>query len=292
MENKIHGRSKKVNRKIGGREEVIRMSRQSFRSCVLRCRLCIVALLLVGGIACHKVERNNPLDPALTPAVTLTSVLFDTTAGTVTLIWTPYEGDQPFAAYKVFRREVKLVDAVTLTVIQEVTQTTFVDTTLQPNTGEVVYWVSVVNTTGLENPSQEEQVSGYGAGPVGVPDVKVDAQAGTVTVRWQQYRGSRFVAYRVERSQVGAAAFESLGQPVTAVEETVFVDRDVPSNTTVLYRVVVEAAGRVWPSPPSREVRLGVSGVELLEVGVTMFRRGQCGYGGVAIGDTGLSPTG
>jgi len=53
-----------------------------------------VLTLLFGLIACHKVERNNPFDPALTPAVDIISIINDTTAGSVTLTWTQYEGDQ------------------------------------------------------------------------------------------------------------------------------------------------------------------------------------------------------
>ena len=60
-------------------------------------RLCLL-ILLVG--CSHAAKRENPLDPALTPAVELRAVAI----GTTQLDWSPYQGDTPFAAFRVLRK--------------------------------------------------------------------------------------------------------------------------------------------------------------------------------------------
>ena len=47
-------------------------------------------------VACHDTERENPFDPALTPTMEL-EVALGYTAGTATLTWTQYVGEQSFA---------------------------------------------------------------------------------------------------------------------------------------------------------------------------------------------------
>ena len=54
----------------------------------------LLAVLLTVG--CHNAPRNNPLDPELTPGVELLSATTDSLAGTATLTWSQYAGDQPF----------------------------------------------------------------------------------------------------------------------------------------------------------------------------------------------------
>ena len=98
--------------------------------------------------ACHDAPRDNPFDPELTPAVEL-SVALDDMAGTVTLTWTPYEGETLFAAYWVLRKVPGLEAVEKLAEIGEVGITSYVDTTLRPNLA-YSYRVSVVNTSGFE----------------------------------------------------------------------------------------------------------------------------------------------
>ncbi len=59
----------------------------------------IILLAMLGLLAgcSHDAQRENPLDPELTPAVILSVSLDDTTA-TALLSWTPYEGPFDFAA--------------------------------------------------------------------------------------------------------------------------------------------------------------------------------------------------
>ena len=55
----------------------------------------VYSILLLALLGCsHDARRENPLDPELTPAVTL-SVAADDTAGTATLTWTRSEGRSP-----------------------------------------------------------------------------------------------------------------------------------------------------------------------------------------------------
>ena len=75
-------------------------------------------LFVLALVACHDAPRKNPFDPELTPAVEL-EVALDDTAGTATLTWTPYEGSQPFAEYRVLRNVAKSIEVVTLDTIMD-----------------------------------------------------------------------------------------------------------------------------------------------------------------------------
>ena len=98
------------------------------------------SLLLIGCLAglllsaCHDAPRENPLDPALTPAVDL-QVTLDESAGTATLTWSPYQGDQPFAAYRVLRNPTRSTEVDTLTEIAPRDSTPSLDATLSPQPG-------------------------------------------------------------------------------------------------------------------------------------------------------------
>ena len=97
---------------------------------VMRC-FGLIAILLLA--ACHDTERDNAFDPALTPAVRI-EVSLDDTAGTAALTWTRYAGEQPFAEYWVLRNQLESTRVETLAAILDVARTSYVDTTLAPNT--------------------------------------------------------------------------------------------------------------------------------------------------------------
>ncbi len=81
--------------------------------------------LLAGLLLCacgHDAKRTNPLDPELTPPVRLQAAT-DDTAGTVTLTWTQYEGEQPFGEYRVLRKVPGLEVVDTLAVIADISVT-------------------------------------------------------------------------------------------------------------------------------------------------------------------------
>lgn len=127
---------------------------------------------LLALLSCHDAPRTNPFDPALTPPVAL-QVALDDTAGTATLTWTRYEGQQPFREYRVLRNIADRKSVDTLAHLPTVAQTAFVDTTVEPNTA-YVYRVETLNTGGYAAPSEERSVTGFSVGAVRLLGVKSD----------------------------------------------------------------------------------------------------------------------
>ena len=68
-----------------------------------RLRSVLFLPLLLSAACSHEAKRENPLDPELTPAVTLAAALNDS-SGTVSLTWSSYEGQQSFAGYRIERK--------------------------------------------------------------------------------------------------------------------------------------------------------------------------------------------
>ncbi|MEW6749769.1 MAG: hypothetical protein AB1505_02175, partial [Candidatus Latescibacterota bacterium] len=211
----------------------------------------VLGALLV--VTCHEAPRDNPLDPELTPPVEL-AVALDEALGAVTLTWAQYEGRQPFAQYRVLRNVVSSAVVEPLDTLFEVTRTTYVDTTLAPNTA-YVYRVTVVNTAGFEVASAEQRTAGFTVEPVVLLEVALDPRAGAVWLRWSRFTGARFQAYRVERRSAEAADFAVIGQ-TEAVGDTAYVDADLEPDLPYFYRVVVRAAGQAWPSNTGGQTRL------------------------------------
>ena len=178
----------------------------------------------------HEAKRENPLDPELTPAVSLELAL-DDSAGTVTLTWSQYEGGQTFAEYWVLQKRGGLEAVDTLAVISQVNRTTFLDSSLAPH-ANYVYRVSVVNTSGFEQTSNEKSTPGYSVAPVTLLDAEVIREEGVVRLRWSQFRGARFEFYRLERRSQTEADFTPVAW-VEAVGDTVVRDeKPVQSVTT------------------------------------------------------------
>ena len=144
----------------------------------------LACVLLVG---CHDTPRNNPFDPALTPAVGLTSVAVNDTTGSAYLKWTAYAGRQPFAAYRVFRKEKGREIVHTLGVIEDVRRTTFRDSTLAPGV-EYVYWITVVNQSGFEVPRIEMLEASYELSPVELRSADFSSDTATAELTWTAYR--------------------------------------------------------------------------------------------------------
>ena len=111
----------------------------------LRLRWPLTGLLILWLAACHDAPRTNPLDPDLTPAVELQSVIFDIPNATATLTWSQYQGEQPFQAYRVNRRLSSETTSEVRATITNVTTTTFVDTGIEVDRA-YIYSISVRNT--------------------------------------------------------------------------------------------------------------------------------------------------
>ena len=191
---------------------------------------------LLGLVACsHESKRDNPLDPELTPAVEL-AVALDDTAGSVTLTWTPYQGEAPFAAYWVLRA-LQASDVVdTLVVITDLSQTSYVDSTSL--TGLFYsYRISTVNKFGLEVPSTARSTRSLSHPQVEILDLSFDSSTASATLSWSAYTGARFKAYQLRRRS-GAPLPEVVAE-ITDIALTSFVDNGLIGNTEYVYQVVV-----------------------------------------------------
>ena len=133
----------------------------------------MAAMSALVMLSCHNAERSNPLDPESTPGVIVTAEQDSRESATV--LWTRYEGANPFAEYWVLRSTssnppstaitVEVTDEFisvtnvvprvdTLAVVTDPQATSFEDTTMVANIG-YVYRVSVINARGLEVTSEE-----------------------------------------------------------------------------------------------------------------------------------------
>ncbi len=193
----------------------------------------LVPLLL---LACsHDTKRTNPLDPELTPPVEL-QVALDDSVGTATLTWTPYDGKVPFAGYLVIRigEMPEVID--TLKIFSDVDETSFVDSTLV--TGSTYsYRVSVINSAGLEVPSQPQSVRLLDLAAVEIEEVRFDSRTATATLSWTRYTGSRFRSYRIVRRTGDAPP--QLIEEIDDISTTSWVDEELTGNARHRYRVVL-----------------------------------------------------
>ena len=197
--------------------------------------------LLVTLACSHDSPRDNPLDPTLTPPVEL-QVAMDDTAGTATLTWTRYEGEQPFAAYWVLRNIFESTGVDTLERISDQSREAYTDTTLDPNT-DYVYRVSVATGEGFEQPSDEQRIDGYVTRTVELLQPQSHPETGTIGLSWTQYRDPGFESYEVHRRAVGTDQ-DSVLVAITDVHDTAFADVGPLHGVNYLYRVAVAAAGQ------------------------------------------------
>ena len=162
---------------------------------LMRLLWCVLLCMLL--VSCYDGDRDNPLDPELTPAVELRAVAVDDSSGTALLQWTEYEGKQPFAAYRILRAERGVDAADTLEVIEDVHRTIFRDTTFTPEVA-YVYRVAVVNRGGFVAESAVREMS-YRLPPVELLGVEMDGITGTAELKWSEYWGPGFERYRIYR---------------------------------------------------------------------------------------------
>ena len=235
--------------------------RSSFRFCKGPFGV-LVALLFW---ACHDAPRTNPFDPALTPPVEL-QVALDDTAGTATLTWTRYEGKQPFREYRVLRHIAERTRVDTLALIPEVGQTSFADTTIEPNTA-YVYRVETLNAGGYAAPSEEKGIAGFSVEAMRLLGVENDQDSGGLALSWNRYVGPDFASYQVHRRAVGTDREETLAE-ITAPMDTTFTDQTAQAWLEYVYTVVIEAAGQTQFSN-TQEARLTLPPVEITRADFT-----------------------
>jgi len=206
----------------------------------------LIALLSLLLATCsHDAKRENLLDPELTPAVTL-AVAVDDTAGTVTLDWSRYKGDYPFAAYRVLRvaQYTGSVDSL-FAEITHIDSTRLVDTRAIHGT-VYEYRVSVINSTGFETAYATQTAGSVQLPAVGIVRLEPDSRSASATVTWTPYIGPRFGAYQVYRSE---GSDTKLVHTFADADVVSFVDTDLLGNTAYSYRIdVVSEIGEQVPS--------------------------------------------
>ena len=204
----------------------------------------LAGLLFLG--CSHDSKRDNPLDPALTPPVEL-QVAVDDSIGVATLTWTPFEGEAAFAEYRVVRSIADRTTVDTLAVLRSISITSFVDSSLVPETA-YSYRILVVSDSGFESASEAHVVSLSTPAAVRIEDVDFNSHTASAVVTWSEYSGRGFQSYQLLR----IAGFETQTVVETrALSDTTYVDTDLKGNTEYSYQVVVvtDKVARI-PSPP------------------------------------------
>ncbi len=202
-------------------------------------------MLIAGAFSlvlasCHNPQRKNPFDPELTPPVENVEATLDGTSGIVVVEWDAYDGAQPFGRYLVLRKVQGLEAVDTLSVITDPTLTRFEDTSIEPDT-DYIYRVTVANISGFAVDSADLALRSFRIPEVELAEVVADNLQGTIILRWQPYRGPRFVSYTVWRRSFGQE--DQLLALVEAVEDTMWTDSSTMPETEYLYWIETSAAG-------------------------------------------------
>ncbi len=187
-------------------------------------------------IACHNTQRDNPLDPQLTPAVELSVVLEDT-AATAVLSWSPYQGEPLFAEYQVLRNIADRVSVDTLATFTDIGTLTFRDTTLATN-ATYAYRVGIRNSAGFAVSSTPVLVGPLHLTTIGQLRATFDSGTASAALVWSPYRGPRFSAYQVLRR---SGDTERIVAELDAVDDTTFVDASLDGATNYTYQVTVRS---------------------------------------------------
>ncbi|NKB69447.1 MAG: hypothetical protein GKR89_20440 [Candidatus Latescibacteria bacterium] len=223
---------------------------------------CIGLLSICWLVACHDTRRDNPLDPVLTPAVSLTTVI-DSTSGVVALSWTPYSGETRFDRYLVLRNVANRTEVDTLTVITDAGQTTYTDASLVADTA-YEYRILVVNDEGFAPSSARSRVDGFTVRAVTLLSATGDPSAGAIEIIWSRYRDPGFAAYQLFRRVAGTDAEELLNQ-FSSATDTTFTDTAARHGVNYIYRVAAETASGSLPSA-SRDARLELPAVAITRI--------------------------
>ncbi|MBT7453579.1 MAG: hypothetical protein HN796_06805 [Gemmatimonadetes bacterium] len=200
-------------------------------------RLLALWVLVVG---CHDSRRINPVDPALTPAVTGVAVSADDEAGVVFVEWSAYEGDMPFARYIVMRRQQGLVAEDTVAIIDEIATTRAIDTQAAPET-DYEYRVITVNAAGFGASTVGFAVRSFRVLPVEIAQLTPDPSIGAITISWAPYGGGGFEAYEILR-RTFAGETRSLAR-VDDVTQVSWVDTSAQPQTNYTYWLQTDVLG-------------------------------------------------
>jgi hypothetical protein len=222
----------------------------------------LLALMALFGLlaACsHDAQRENPLDPELTPAVTLRVALDDTT-GAATLSWTRHAGDQPFAAYLVLRNIANSTLTDTLKEITDADSTGFIDSSLAFQTS-YQYRIAVVNVDGFAAQSSFVQIESLRPSTSALFIAQPDVKTGAITLTWNRYNGPGFSGYRIHRREIGTDQDSVLAYKST-VDDTLFVDLSATHETAYAYALIVQISGQDFPAVRV-DARLSLQGSDI-----------------------------
>lgn len=197
--------------------------------------LLIVGLLTIG---CHGSQRENPLDPDLTPDVADVTAEASDAQGVLLLNWSAYDGDMAFAAYVVLRKEQGLEAVDTLGVLTAVQHTSFRDSTAAPDRN-YEYRIGVVNEAGYLAGGQAVLARSYRVFPVLQLQSQPNESAGTIALSWETYSGPGFNGYEVWRESFGVEL--SRLAVLSERETSAWIDTTVVPEVLYSYRLRVRA---------------------------------------------------
>jgi hypothetical protein len=218
--------------------------------------------------SCHDAPRSNPMDPVLTPEVSVTAAELDHETGVVRLTWTRYVGRQPFATYRVLRRAEGADRTDTVATIGSATQTAWADTTLRDFGADrvYVYRVSVTNASGYSAVSREVRVGPFAVQWSELLEARADSTSATVALRWSPYRGPAFERCAVWRRSYGEESRQLVA--LSDVTQTAWTDTTPLPDVEYSYWLEIEAAGARW-STPRREAVYHLPAVMLLSLALS-----------------------
>ena len=195
----------------------------------------LLPILSLFFLNCYSADRDNPLDPIRTEAVTLLSAHFDDVAQAATLVWTPYHGIEPLQRYEIQRKEQGENESVVGTV-SAVADTSYVDDTLLPGV-TYTYWVLVRNTADLTVLSVPKQgLTGKVAAPIQIFEPVFDRRTATAQIRWTRFPGTTFSSYElIRRSAQDVRTLAILQNPA----DTTFTDINLLGNVEYTYQVAL-----------------------------------------------------
>ena len=195
----------------------------------------VTALAWLASLwSCHDASRLNPLDPELTPSVTV-QASSDDSVGTAALAWTAYEGESSFAEYWVLRNIQGYADVDTLARIAAIDQVSYLDTELIVDS-TYVYRVSILTVDGYEAWSPDCVVTPLTLPTVEITSATFDSRSATASLTWSPYGGPRFARYEVWRSD---GVYTSKAATIVDRADTGYVDSHLLGNTPYSYWVTV-----------------------------------------------------
>jgi hypothetical protein len=228
------------------------------------CRSLVQSLLCSAMLlSCHDAQRENPVDPELTPAVPGLAITVSDSLGTVQLAWSAYRGAMGFAAYHVLRKEKGLEAVDTLATFGDVQVLAFTDTTAVPER-EYEYSVGIVNDSGFFVAGPPVTARSYSITGVETLSATPRDQDGTIRLAWVAYTGPGFEGYEIWR--------QTFGQPLSRLHtlatrsDISWVDTTAVPGSFYSYSLRTLAKGQQFDTESERPVSFELPAVQLTDL--------------------------